>query len=191
MEKTMNIKMVDGVETRIEKYEIDIMDFENYEKWLESMEAEGWNLKLVTFNGEHTFTKGRKRLIRYCLDEKKDQKEEYIAMFKDFGWSLVYKNHTDFLWAMEYEGERPEAFDKIEVLTERNRKYKKNVLGFAAFYFASLIFLLFVWKDTLSPMVLLGYSIFYIALHLVCHIKDYKFLKTYNKNKALIEQYRM
>lgn len=165
-----------------------MVDFLDYEGWLESLELKGWNLKSVNFNGEHTFIKGKARKIRYCLDEDKSLKPEYIEMFKDFGWKLVYKNYNEFLWAMEYKDERPEAFNNMEVLIERNKKYINKILRLLAIYIVALSMVIKTNSEQ-SLLFLIGYTIIYVIIQVSYSFKDIKFIKVYNKNKDIINSY--
>ena len=173
---------------RIEKREIVMVDFIDYEKWLESMELEGWNLKSIDLNNEHTFVKGKPRKIRYCLDYREENIKEYARMFTDFGWKLIYLNDTDFVWAKEYEGERPEAFDTLEALKEKNAQYKKDITIKTGGLLSSLIMFVYVYGDKMGAIIAILWTIGFMLIQVLCNLKKYKFLNVYNKNKKLIEE---
>lgn len=106
MENNRNI--LSNKEILVEEYTVNIVDYERYEKWLESKEAEGWNLSSVKYisasvesegcvekynasiearnsvEGEHVFCKREKRKVRYCIDCKYIVEEDYKKIFEDF-----------------------------------------------------------------------------------------------------------
>lgn len=191
-----DINIINGVETRVEKREIRGIDFLEYEKWLEELELEGWNLQSIMYD-KHTFVKGNKRRIRYCFDQNDKMTEEYIQMFKDFGWKLIFTsnlicdNEHIYLWAMEYEGERPEAFNNIERLEEQNNEYKNKLKKFvvSSLLFGAFCFIAF--PDFKLEYLILYYLLVPVGILFNLEIKGYKFIKTYKKNRKLIESYKV
>lgn len=174
-----------------ETYTIDAVDFKEYEKWLEEKALNGWVLKEIKYINVHTFEKTEPKKIRYCLGEDKVLNSEYKRMFKEFGWTLVHEDGNNYLWMMEYEGERPDAYNDIDLIEGRNKAYKKR-LGFSLFGAALYIMMV------LSTIQNKNFSVGWIGLSLVCIVMymyvylrpHMKFIKAYNKNKEIMQSYK-
>lgn len=96
------------------------------EGWLEEMEAQGWNLQRVWANGlGYQFIEGESRRVRYCFDYQEQPDDNYQAIFEDAGWKQAWSYNGWFLWAQEYQSERPEVFTQVESLIERNNRQVK------------------------------------------------------------------
>ncbi len=94
------------------------------ENWLEEMEAQGWNLFHVDCIAvRFHFTKGKSRRMRYCTDYQPKIDPEYKNVFFDAGWELVYSENGWYIWRMEYQGTRPEAYSDVDSLIERNKRF--------------------------------------------------------------------
>ncbi len=96
---------------------------EEVEAWLEAQEAEGW--QLVGIKGAATrfyFQKGETRRLRYCVDYQTKQDTNYIQIFEDSGWELIFSRMGWYFWRMSYSGERPEIYSDPDSLIERNNK---------------------------------------------------------------------
>ncbi len=94
-----------------------------YEEWLETFEAEGWHLEKVSFAGyRHRFSRRSTCKVAYCYDYQDRKDASYLSLFQDAGWELVFKSCGFYLWRMEYEGERPEAFTDPESLGSRLKR---------------------------------------------------------------------
>lgn len=187
-----NIKMVNRVETRVEKRDIENeLDFIEYELWLEKMESKGWNFKGINGENEHVFQKGKSKKVRYCRDTKISQSFEYINMFKEFGWNLVYSNSNTYIWAMEYKGERPAAYNDMEKLKELNLKYRKKLLKAFIWKLIYGVILILMYKEIVFkyPLFTLGGAALIVVIFSFRNIiKEIKFVKTFNKNKVIIDK---
>ncbi|MEG0297339.1 MAG: DUF2812 domain-containing protein [Clostridium sp.] len=186
--------------TLVEKYIVNIVDYENYENWLESKEAEGWNLKSIKYTPasieaknsvtcEHEFILGEKRKVRYCLDIKRGVTNDYKTIFQDFGWTLESKSEEYWLWAMEYTNERPNAFDRIEVMKERSTKYIKSIIKDITFWAVILIIMNLLYSGKISSLIMIFYTIAFIVSRVLYKWSDYKYLGVYLKNRKLINSY--
>ena len=198
-----NINTEDKEEILVEKYIVSLVDYESYEKWLEEKEAEGWNLRTVKFDkesieskftvsGNHIFERGKERKIRYCIDYKFIVKGGYEEIFNDFGWRLVAKGNEYWLWSMEYEGERPEAFDKIDVMKERCHKYISTLIRDMILCIITLWIIVSPFKN-LTQWSSLFYIILisgYIVIRVMYRWSDLKYIGVYLKKKKIIEGYR-
>lgn len=96
---------------------------EDYEKWLENYEANGWHLKNISLGGWiHHFIKGQPQKIRYCYDYQSKKRKDYETVFKDVGWELVYYRFGAYTWRIKYDCQRPDAFSDNSSIIERNRR---------------------------------------------------------------------
>jgi len=101
------------------------------EEWLEHQESAGWQLFHVdTAAIRFFFRKGEPRKVRYCVDYQTTISCEYRSIFEDAGWQLKYAGLGWYLWALPYENRRPDIFNDLSSLIERNRKLS-NVMTFA------------------------------------------------------------
>ncbi|MGG7178270.1 DUF2812 domain-containing protein [Clostridium paraputrificum] len=198
-----NINTEDKENILVEKYIISLVDYENYENWLEEKESEGWNLREVKYtkasieakasiSGEHIFHKGQERKIRYCLDYKFIAEKGYEEIFKDFGWNLVSKGKDYWLWSMEYEGERPEAFDRIDLMKERCHKYISSLIRDIILYSITLMCMILLFTE--STQWSGSFYIIFISGYLVARViyrwSDLRYIGVYLKKKRIIEGYR-
>lgn len=93
-----------------------------YEEWLEKYESKGWHLE--SYNGFlHYLVKGKPRKFKYCYDYQVKMKQDYEAIFLDSGWEFINHIGAAYLWRIEYEGEKPEAFSDVESALVRNKKF--------------------------------------------------------------------
>lgn len=110
------------------------------EKWLEDLEAKGFNLyKVKKGNKKFYFTKGAPRKIRYILDFQNNPTAAYYEIFKLDQWELDYTVGTLpvkwSLWSKEYTGERPNIYSNRE---EQVSNAKKMALTYSAFYLPTI-----------------------------------------------------
>ncbi len=99
------------------------------EKWLEKMEADGYNLYRVSKTGTvFYFTVGHPRKVSYCADYQNIADESYFNIHRDAGWRNVFISMGSFqkwsIWSIEYsEGEqRPQIYsDKSDQLKHAKR----------------------------------------------------------------------
>lgn len=100
------------------------------ETWLEGKAAEGWHLikadrMLLRFH----FVRGKPKKVRIIADYPAEVSDEYVTIFQDAGWELVGKGLGWYIWRAEYVGEnRPEAFNDINPLIERNHRLLKLIV---------------------------------------------------------------
>jgi hypothetical protein len=109
-------------------------DDEKEETYLREMALEGWHFKSVTFPGYYTFENGEPRNDFYRLDflSNYKDKENYLQLFKDAGWSHVGEYGSwQYFRKTALEGEIPEIF------TDNDSKVKKytRVMTFLVIFF--------------------------------------------------------
>ncbi|ALC88984.1 hypothetical protein AM500_03605 [Bacillus sp. FJAT-18017] len=86
---------------------------DKFEKWLEDMEARGYNLHRVGRTGTaFYFIIGSPRKMRYSADYQNITDESYFDMHRDAGWKSVFISKSVItkwtIWSREYsEGEQP------------------------------------------------------------------------------------
>jgi hypothetical protein len=86
------------------------------------MALEGWHFKSVTFPGNYTFEKGELRNDFYRLDflaNYKD-KENYLKLFEDSGWS-----HVGEYGSWQYFRKTAVEGETLEIFTDNESKIKK------------------------------------------------------------------
>lgn len=96
---------------------------EKIEKWLEEMETKGWRLKKADWNAiRFQFQRGEPRQIRYCVDYQDKKDEDYIQLFKEIGWQLIYSGAGWYIWRMPFTEQRPEIYSDFDSLISRNKR---------------------------------------------------------------------
>jgi hypothetical protein len=109
------------------------------EKWLESMEEQGFNLYRISKRGVFFyFEKGSPRKVSYCVDYQNTSNRDYFELHRDAGWQDVFSSHhqleTWAIWSQNYSinENRPEIYsDKTHHLS-----YAKRIaLTYTAFFF--------------------------------------------------------
>lgn len=88
------------------------------EKWLEDIEAKGYNLyKINKFGGIFYFHKGSPRKIKYTVDYYYDVENNYFDEHKSNGWNLVFRSIGSFMgtsawyiWSKEYKDIPPKLY---------------------------------------------------------------------------------
>jgi hypothetical protein len=116
-------------------------DDEKEEDYLREMALDGWHFQSVTFPGFYTFEKGMPRNDFYRLDflVNHRDKENYLQLFKDAGWSHVGEYGSwQYFRKTAVEGETPEIF------TDNDSKVKKygRVMTFLIIFLPIYIVLL-------------------------------------------------
>lgn len=109
-------------------------DDEKEEAYLRKMALDGWHFNSVTFPGCYTFEKGKPRNDFYRLDflSNYKDKENYLQLFEDAGWSHVGEYGSwQYFRKTAVEGETPEIF------TDNDSKVKKysRVMMFLVIFF--------------------------------------------------------
>jgi hypothetical protein len=114
---------------------------EKEEAWLREMALDGWHFRSITFPGNYTFEKGEPRNDFYRLDflaNHKD-KENYLQLFEDAGWSRVGEYAS---W--QYFRKTGVDGDMLEIFTDNEskiRKYSRVMLFLVVFFPIYLIML--------------------------------------------------
>ncbi|RCX18832.1 uncharacterized protein DUF2812 [Anaerobacterium chartisolvens] len=125
----------------------------DYESWMEKLASEGWNVnKIGQFSSiKMTFNKTSPKKYRYVFDLNAFPRKDYIDIYKQFGWELVGKMSSCFVWRKEYEGVRPESFTDKESIIKRNKRTRNAVA-------ACMILLL---AGTLGTLAGIGIKIYF------------------------------
>ena len=94
----------------------------DWEHFMEDMAAQGWNVDKIRQSSSFcmVFRKTEPKRYRYVMDLNAFPKKDYTATFEAFGWELVGKMASEYIWRKEYEGERPEAFSSEESRIKRS-----------------------------------------------------------------------
>lgn len=123
---------------------------EKVENWLEYMVSKEWQLYHVDMWGTRfKFKKSAGSKVRYCTDFQSNQDDQYMKLFHDDGWELIWKDSFGwYIWKKCYAKDRPSIYTDSSSLIERNNRLIK--LFIPAFYLllAVLIFLIIPRIDT-------------------------------------------
>lgn len=94
------------------------------ERWLEAMESEGWHLLHVGWGGTRFhFQKGEPRKMSYCADYQAIKDHNYINIFEDAGWEMIFSSSGWYIWRMPYsDSVKPGIFTDVESLIDRNNR---------------------------------------------------------------------
>ncbi len=138
---------------------------EKMELWLERLEAEGWNLYHVDFAGiRFKFRRGLKQSIRYCVDYQTETRDDYLPLFQEDGWELIWSGAWGwYLWKKPYHDERPEIFTDTNSLIDRNHRITKILIPLFAMIILIFIVLLMMKRE--SYKYLIWFYVLLIALY--------------------------
>ncbi|MEC0229469.1 DUF2812 domain-containing protein [Paenibacillus alba] len=93
------------------------------EDWLESMEAQGWQLVKIKYHGYRMhFKKGVPRKVRYCVDFQGKKDKAYEALCLEAGWKCELSASGWYIWSMLYTTERPAIYTDVDSLIDRNKR---------------------------------------------------------------------
>ncbi|WP_461179134.1 DUF2812 domain-containing protein [Virgibacillus ainsalahensis] len=113
------------------------------EKWLESMEEQGFHLYRVNKAGiTFFFIKGNPRKVSYCADYQNTTNQGYFDMHREAGWQLMYTNHSLLnkwsIWAQAYKERevRPELYSDSEHMLRHARRV---AITYSALYIPLLV----------------------------------------------------
>jgi len=97
-------------------------DDEKEEAYLRNMALDGWHFQAVTFPGYYTFEEGDPRNDFYRLDflSNYKDKENYLQLFEDAGWS-----HVGEYGSWQYFRKTAVEGEKLEIFTDNESKQKK------------------------------------------------------------------
>jgi len=101
---------------------------EKEEAYLRKMALDGWHFKSVSFPGYYMFEKGEPRDDFYRLDflSNYKDKDDYLQLFKDAGWSHVGEYGSwQYFRKTAVNDEAPEIFTDNE---SKQKKYSRILL---------------------------------------------------------------
>lgn len=112
----------------------------DYELWLESLAAQGWNIDKIhqTSSMRMTFVKTEPKQYRYVFDLNAFPRKDYFNTYEQFGWECLGHMASCYIWRKEYTGERPESFSDRESVVRRNKRIKTVLQICMALMFVSL-----------------------------------------------------
>ena len=105
-------------------------------KWLEKMEANGFNLvRMSNLGNSFYFIKGESKKVKYHVDFQVTKSASYLAINEENGWKLFFTSLTKYfaitVWSQEYEIDIPEFYSNIE---DEMSHAKKFMLTYASIY---------------------------------------------------------
>jgi len=126
-------------------------------KWLEKMEADGFNLlSMSNLGNSFYFIKGKPKNVKYHVDFQIKKNVNYLSINEENGWKLFFTSLTRYfaitVWSKEYEIDIPEFYSNIEDEVSHARKF---MITYASIY----IFLGIIYA---SVSALFGYTIWTI-----------------------------
>ena len=126
-------------------------------KWIEKMEAEGFNLlSMSNLGNSFYFIKGKPKNVKYHVDFQIKKNVDYLSINEENGWKLFFTSLTRYfaitVWSKEYEIDVPEFYSNIEDEVSHARKF---MITYASIY----IFLGIIYA---SVSALFGYTIWTI-----------------------------
>jgi magnesium-transporting ATPase (P-type) len=68
------------------------------------------------------FQRGIPKKVRFVYDPQVSPRKDYIPTYEQFGWEYLGCMASAHIWRMEYEAERPQAFNDQDGLADRNRR---------------------------------------------------------------------
>lgn len=113
----------------------------DFEQWLEKMASNGWHIDCIRQWSSMfmIFKKGKPRKYRFVYDLRAIAGKDYISTYEQFGWEYLGHMASVYIWRMEYEDERPEAFtDKESIAGRDNRTIAAISFSFVLFLLASI-----------------------------------------------------
>ena len=144
-------------------------------KFLEEMSLKGYQLTRVQL-GRYTFEKSEPKRVIYQFDFKgidSQDEQEYLQLYEDAGWNLVYKHAGWYYFNREWTGEE---FDLSIFNNNRSKsiKYKRLlffllITGFPLYYNTLILFPALRMSNYQMPGY---YSVFiiFMAVLTVLHI---------------------
>lgn len=141
----------------------DSSQSEKITAWLEDMEAQGWHLLHVNWNGlRFHFQKGAPRKMSYCVDYQTKIDKNYVGIFNDTGWDKIYSGAGWYIWRQSYQLVKPEIFTDIDSMIERN----KRLIGvFTAISAAQIpIFMINIKNTMFYPLLILYVPVFFLLV---------------------------
>lgn len=66
--------------------------------------------------------------VRYFIDYRDQVNPDYISIYEDAGWELVYRATGWLIWRMPYEGERPEMYTDTASIISHNQRMMTTLL---------------------------------------------------------------
>lgn len=111
------------------------------EHYLEGMDKEGWHIEKISQTNSMAmrFTRSAPQKNRYVVDLNATfRTKDYVATYESFGWELVGKMASMFVWRMPYQDKRPEAFTDAASVLERSHNISRVMLLLSVLLIAML-----------------------------------------------------
>lgn len=168
-----------------------IADYEEEQTWLQEMHKKGF--KLLSANGiSYKFEKTNPEDYIYQLEYKNEEvTEEYIQMFKDYGWEYIginlgwnyFRKRKSDIHSENESQIFSEPESKIQMIENiYNTRMAPLLLIFIALIIPNLSNIKLIGKTPLTTFVGI---LFLLAFLLYMYIFIYCGLKLYNKKKQL------
>jgi hypothetical protein len=93
-------------DTKTVKKVFTLFDYDKEEKWLEKMHSEGWKVERVNLT-RYRFERCEPEKTVYRIDfceAPEEEKENYLAMFREYGWEYVYEINSFVCFRRSAEG---------------------------------------------------------------------------------------
>lgn len=121
-----------------------------YESWLESMALEGWNINKIHQRSSlwMIFERTEGKKYRYVYDLQAFPRKEYKTTYEQFGWELVGKMASVYIWRKEYIDTRPESFSDAASLKKRSQQVLWALVLTFVLFLASGVLLAYSYLST-------------------------------------------
>ncbi|MDR0929850.1 MAG: DUF2812 domain-containing protein [Oscillospiraceae bacterium] len=102
----------------------------DFEAMMERNALEGWHVDALSpINSLFiTFRKTDPQKYRYVFDLNLRPSEDYLKTYEQFGWELVGKLSSCFIWRKAYTDVRPESFTDRESLLRRDLRIRNALV---------------------------------------------------------------
>lgn len=126
------------------------VDFENY---MEKMAKEGWNVERIKQwdSFRMVFKKTEPKQYRYVVDLHALHTKDYVRTYEEFGWELVGRMASLFVWRKEYTGQRPEAFTDEASREKRSGNILNVFKGLIILMLAAIAAILIAYACIVKP----------------------------------------
>lgn len=178
-------------DTKKELKFFSIPEWKKEEEYLREQHKNGWEFVNVSGIGMYHFKRCEPKDVIYQLDYNPDsakQKEEYIKMFSDCGWTYLqdYAGYSYFCKAVsEMDGREEEIFsDNISRLDMIKHVFKERMLPLLVYFFLVIIPQLLLQSQRENPILTWVFGALfclYIVIFAILAIEFFKCFKWINK----------
>jgi Protein of unknown function (DUF2812). len=103
----------------------------NYEKMLEDLSLEGWNISKISQLSSFKLTLERSspKKYKYIYDVRFKDLNKYRNSYKYSGWELIGQMANCFIWRKEYSDICPVFFSNTDSIINRNKRFRATIIA--------------------------------------------------------------